>query len=369
MDRRQSGLVDVGGEDLAAVGELSRDGERLAAAPGTEVQHLGRRTGGCSSDQGRHLRSLILHLEPAPLELGLGLDVGRAARTLWRGDADALGRERRGGGTVGGEGLHHLFARRLQRVDAEICRSPPGESPAFGDGPLAEGLNEGQPEPLRHIGCHMRRRGGRQIAREACRLVRRQCARRMLAAIAKRARLRDRQSPGGHGCCKRDGPRRIRAHARGERQPQPQRVINQIADGRAVTGAGKPVRLAPIGQSGRCRTVAIENVLEDFDGSREACGGAHGLGCCPSDFQPALSARYVVRSGGLVLPAPACPGRLHCCNDDRLSARSRAAIFGEAASIRIIGDDAKSTGNSLSRKSSDARTTIDFPSASARPSS
>ena len=63
-----------------------------------------------------------------------------------------------------------------------------------------------------------------------------------------------------HGGCRHPAP------LRGERAPPAQAVVDQVADCRAVTRAGKPVALPPVGERGRNRAVLLEDLLEHLDG-------------------------------------------------------------------------------------------------------
>jgi hypothetical protein len=135
-DRRQPRLLGIIGKYLAAVFHCRRQRQRLAAGTGAIVEHL--HAGGGAGKLGDDLRAFVLHLEPALLVAGLGLDIGMAAGAVDRRDADAVRRKLRLGGADARELGQHAVAARLQCVDAQVERRPARQRRAFMRPVLAE---------------------------------------------------------------------------------------------------------------------------------------------------------------------------------------------------------------------------------------
>ena len=154
MDRREAALVGVGRVDLPVVLHRGGERQRLAARAGAEIDHL--LAGLRAAEQGGELRALVLDLDLALEERGLGMD-RRALGIRRHDDAQAGGRPARRLRVELGEFLGGLLARRLQRVDAQIERRARRERRALLGPLLAEGRGELRIEPFGIVAEHMRR--------------------------------------------------------------------------------------------------------------------------------------------------------------------------------------------------------------------
>src|SRR5262245_31262363 len=74
----------------------------------------------------------------------------------------------------------------------------------------------------------------------------------------------------------RQGARTIALHARAQRAPATQRVIDEIADCRSVARASKAMAFAPVGERGRSGAMPLEHFLEDLDGGLDVRTRPHG---------------------------------------------------------------------------------------------
>ena len=225
------------------------------------------------------LRALVLDLEPALDEFGLGLH-GRAAPVLAGRDAQAERRERRlagaemraarraprsrdrtlrvltrrSRGARRGQRLHLRHEVVAEGARAATARSSPGKSPAT---------------------C------GRRVV-EVARLEPRRAPRRSSGAGAKRSP--ENRAPRSPSTCqpalKLSMPRttargRRLAHDPGRRGFAAQRVVDEAGDRGAVLRAGEAVRQAPVLQGLGGGPAAGLDIGENLDGGGEAGGGCH----------------------------------------------------------------------------------------------
>ena len=272
MDRREPADVGIGGDEPAAIFHLRREGERLAAAAGAEIDHgVARPRAG---EDRRKLGAFVLDLDQPVDEGGLGLD-RRAFRFRRERDAQPDGRPRRRIRVEMGERRGGGGAIALERVDAQVDRRPAGERRALRGAVLAEHGGELGIEPFRVVAAHM---GGRLAqARRAERLDlhfgRRR--RREASAIGKPA---DGVRP--HAALELEGAEQDRArrrlvHQPGRRLTPPQRIEHEAADGGAVAGAGEAVRQPPILEGIRRRTAARLDIGEHIDRGRKTGSRRH----------------------------------------------------------------------------------------------
>src|SRR5690606_31351474 len=121
-DRPELALVAVVDVDLPAVLHDTRHGERLAARTRAEIEHL--TAWSRAREQSGDLAARVLHLEPALAVRRLGLDMRAARRPFGRRNAHTERREIRRTRAIPLERRHHLLARCLQRIRAQIDRCP-----------------------------------------------------------------------------------------------------------------------------------------------------------------------------------------------------------------------------------------------------
>ena len=272
-DRREAGLVGIVREDLALVRHGGSERQRLAAGTGAIVEHLHAWRGG--GERGGHLRALVLHLEPALLESGFDLHVRVAPCPLDRRDAQA---ERRDGRRLCAGRLQlgkHALAVGLQRVDAHVERRAGGERRGFGDPIVAEGLAQERLAPVGTVGLNQRGRVSEFVLRQSRCLI-------GGGRFGREAVAFDGGSDvgGGHAVFERQRAKRHAARRVGAREPTgrafaSQRIVDDVADGRSVAGAGETMRQAPILQRLGRRPVAGLHVGQNLDGCCQPAAQTH----------------------------------------------------------------------------------------------
>ena len=114
--------------NLAAIVHLRRQGERLAAAAGAEIEHLLARLR-CAEQRGE-LRALVLYFDKAFDEGGLRIQ-RRGAAVGRRRDAQTELRERRRLRIKMRQRREHVVTRGFQPVDAKIDRRAFRQRAAF----------------------------------------------------------------------------------------------------------------------------------------------------------------------------------------------------------------------------------------------
>ena len=273
MQRRETAAVEVGGVEVAAIGHQGSERKCLAPCPRTEVDH--RLAGLRAGKQGDELRALVLDLEGAGEEAGLGLQRG-AAPVMAGLEAQRI---RRPGALLRlevGKVLHDGLAARPEAVDAQIDRSPGGERLPLLDRHGAEGLLEGGPEPFRDIGphparCIVVREGG-----EKRRLVGGERRRRMVLAGAERGDLVEREAAQAHQHAEHQRARLLGSHGVAGGGLAAQRVIDQRCHRRAVLRAGEAARQPPVLERVGRGAAALDDILQHLDGGADPGGWRHG---------------------------------------------------------------------------------------------
>ena len=275
IDRRQTLAVGIMGMDLAAIVHRSRQGQRLAAGTGAEVEHLpaGRRARKERGD----LRSLVLDFEPALLEAGFHLDIGMATIALDRRDAHA---DRRQGARLRRKGLEsrqHALAIGFQRVDAQIKGRPIAERGRLRHPVLAEGRLEMGLQPIRDIGAHRGRGRASVVAQKTGKHFGAGKVRRETVAFKRGKKglgaRHQRLQRGGRN----QGSRALLAHACAIRAFAPKRVIDEISDRGPILGAGEAMGQPPVLQGIGDGPPARLDIGQNLDGCGQPPSKAHGI--------------------------------------------------------------------------------------------
>ena len=276
VNRREAMAVAVVGEDLALVAHRRGHGERFAAAAGAEVEHL---LAGPGADQHRDdLAALVLHFEPALEVALLDLDVGGAAVAGPGRDADAVGGDGGRFSAEAREALEHPGPVGLQRVDAQIERRAAGHRVALADPERAEALLEGRHRPFGNIGADMLGRAGQRIGgTQPMHLVDAEDFGRVGIGREQIVELFGGFAPVANVDAQHQRTGRIAAHAVGVAGALAQRVVDQIADGGAIAGAGEAVVETPGLQGLGHRAMTLVDVVDDLDGGRQPAGQPHQL--------------------------------------------------------------------------------------------
>ena len=216
--------------------------------------------------------------QPSPCPVSAST-LGCRPGALRRRQPHADRRQRRRHGREARQRLQHLVAVGLERVDAQIDRGAAGQRRAFLGRRRAEGAREGGLEPVGIVAAHRRpaHRPARARDRPACSASlsgSRACGEPSALAIDGRGRQAQRAAARRPARCARG---RVAVHLRGERPPAAQGVVDEVADGGAVAGAGEAVALAPVGERGRRRPVPAQDLLEHLDGGLDVGARPHGL--------------------------------------------------------------------------------------------
>lgn len=271
-DRCKPLLVIVIGVDLALIVHAGGERERFASCPGTQIEHLLARLG--KDKIGDDLAALVLHLEPALLKGRFGGHIRQAARAFRRLDADALAGNRRRLGTGLFQRFKNLGAVSLERVDAQIERRSFGKGLGFINPFLFEVFSQQITGPWRHVSFNPRISEGEVPCFPGLKLPHRNLRRELvIGQLCLKLVQRHRPLPGNR--CKNQGRRCVIIHVKRVGRALAQHIINQIADGRAVTRPGKTMRLAPIGQRHRNRAVVSCDVVKNFNGCGQPAAKAH----------------------------------------------------------------------------------------------
>ncbi len=131
-------------------------------------------------------------------------------------------------------------------------------------------------KPVRIIAANVRR-GRAQIARirEGITLPRRQRLRRVSLPVAHRGDGLGGLAPFVANRAEHERARLVRSHAPREGLLPAQRIINEVADGRAVTGARETVRPAPVVQRERCRPPPLHHFAQNIHRRLKPRTGPH----------------------------------------------------------------------------------------------
>ncbi len=272
VDRREPSLVEIGGVDLAVIFHCRRQRQRLAAGAGAEIDHLLARLG--ARQQRGDLRALVLHLDHALDEGGLGMDRGVLGVGRER-DAKPDRRPARRLRIEVGERGGGLVALALERIDAQIERRAARQRRALGGALLAERAGEMRIEPFGIVAGDRRRRAVEARGIEPGALVVAQRRRRKARAVGEprdRRRIELALEP-QHA--EQHGARALIAHDIGARRPPAQRVVDEAGDRGAVAGAGEAVRKPPVLERIGGRPPPRLDIGDDLDGGREAGAGRH----------------------------------------------------------------------------------------------
>ena len=273
MDRREAALVGIGGVNLPVVLHRGRQGQRLAAGPGAEIDHLFARLR--SRQQRGELRAFVLDFDQSLDKGMLGMD----RRTFGAGielDPQPDRRPARRLCLEIGQRRRGVIAAGLQRVDAQIDRRARRQRGPLLRALLAEDARKMRIEPFRIIARNVRRRAGqrgvfqrgtlglRQRLRRKARSVEQFCDR---FAIKPAFELEH---------AEQHSPRRGFAHDIGAGGAAAQRVVDEARNARAVAGSGKTVRQAPILQRVAGGPAARFDIGKNFDGGGKPGGRRHG---------------------------------------------------------------------------------------------
>ena len=155
VNRGKSPLIRIGCVDLPPIFHDGREGERLAAGAGADVDDL--LAGFGPAEQRCKLRAFVLHLDQAFDEARLGMD-GRALGVSIKRKAQTDRRPAREHGIEVREGSAGPLPFRLERVDPQIERRAARQRRGFGYALSAEDAGEIGIEPLRVIARDPRRR-------------------------------------------------------------------------------------------------------------------------------------------------------------------------------------------------------------------
>src|SRR5690606_11551741 len=128
--------IGIVGVDLPRVLHRRGHRQRLAAGSGAKVEDLATRRG--TGEKRSDLARLVLDLEPAFAVARLGLDIGRAARSSGRRNADANWGDGRWLGAEARERLQHALTISFQSIHPEINRCPTRQGPALFGEAIAE---------------------------------------------------------------------------------------------------------------------------------------------------------------------------------------------------------------------------------------
>ena len=168
---------------------------------------------------------------------------------------------------------------------------PRHKSRALLDPILAIGLLEERRAPVRNIGPHGVGRIGEAAAGRRFQFGGAEQRRRELVAVKRIVQRLRRLAPFEQQRAEADGARCVLAEEPAGRAPSAQRVVDDVADRRAVAAAGKAVRQTPIAQGVGHRTVPPADVLQYFDGRRQPSAQSHPIfHYLQIIFRPALKA-------------------------------------------------------------------------------
>ena len=254
------------------IAHRGRERERLAAAPGAEVDHLVAWPG--ARDHGGELRALVLDLDLALEEGRIRLDGGR----LLAGAMDDPQADRRVGRRRGrevGELCLDELPRALQGIDAQIERGTFRESCRLrGEFGAEEPFQRGR-KPFGEIARDMR--GGIVEAPgiEAPPLDVAQGRRREALSGAEAGNLLGGQASLQPQHTQQDAARIVIAHEPSRGGPATERVVDQAGDRGTIARPGEAVRQSPILQGVRRRPPTGRDVSEDLHGRGEACRRRH----------------------------------------------------------------------------------------------
>ncbi len=166
-------------------------------------------------------------------------------------------------------------AIRLQRVDAQVERRTLRQRPRFGDPVVAIRLTQQRNAPVRTIGGNRIGRGRGLVPLDGRDFGRGQGGGRKAVAVELGV-----QSFGQHAVDQKqraeaESARRVRIEQPGRRPLSAQGVVDDVADGGAVAGAGEAVRQAPILQRVGDRAVSPLDVLQHLDRCRQPSAKSH----------------------------------------------------------------------------------------------
>ena len=254
-----------------------RQRQRLAAGARAQIEHLQARAG--AAEQGCHLRALVLHLEPAlavraspPRRAGARPAPSGAGMRTPTGDSGVGSAPKRASAfTTFSRVAFSVLTRRS--TGARWLKPAPSAAAR-----AAEGALERRQQPVGNVAVDVRGRvGGQRGGERSPSPPAIKGAMRVLGAVGRRRHLVGRHGEGARRRAERQRARGVGAHPRRDRALPPQRVVDERADRRPVAGAREAVRLAPVGERGRRRAVALENVLEDVGGGLQPGTRAHEL--------------------------------------------------------------------------------------------
>ena len=171
--------------------------------------------------------------------------------------------------------LHRLFARGLQNIDAQINRRALRQRPALCNRIITKGRAKTIRQPLRIITRHISRRALKRTARQPRNFGLAQSGRRILRATEQRANRLNIKPAHLLQSAQHNGAARLFAHQISAGGFTAQRVENQRADGGAVLGACKAMRLTPRLQCLSGRLVLALNGVQNLDGSGNTSGRGH----------------------------------------------------------------------------------------------
>ena len=265
MNGREPALVAVGRVDLALVLHDRGERQRLAAGAGAEIDDMLARPR--IDQQSRELGALVLHLDQALDEGGLGMD----RRILGVGpehDAQSERRPARRRRAQMRERGRNPLAIGLERIDAQIERRAAGERRALLRPLRAEHFGEMRVEPFRIVAGDPGRRACKRGAFERRALGRLERRRRMAGTVAQaRDRLHVELALQPQHA-EHQVARPLPAHEKSRRSLAAERVIDDARDGGAIAGAGETARQAPgLERVGRRPALRLD-LGQDLDGCR-----------------------------------------------------------------------------------------------------
>ncbi len=270
---RQPFAVGVVSVDLALIVHRRRHGQCLAAAAGAVIEDLlGLARQGEVCD---NLRALVLHLEPTLLERDFRRYVRQARCALAGGNAHTVPGNRRRLSAAALQRLQHLFARRLQRVDAQIESRPAGKSLRLGEPVVGEILFERALRPFRNIALHMQGSIFEPSLGEGLHhRFRRRFGREPVVGEFRRKRVGAKAPLPVHDRMA-EGYRGVAVHEVGVGEFHPQGIIDDVADGGAIAGAGEAVGQAPILEGIGDGSPALFDIVKNLDGPGEPSAQSH----------------------------------------------------------------------------------------------